>query len=68
MNNFDAFDKKYCAWQTSAMAEFIKKHPEYRYEHIEICENGDVFVHGNCAYPIIFYGEVKPYNGEQNYE
>lgn len=57
MDNYDR-------WYNSAMAEFIERNVEYANERIEICENGDVFVHGNCAYPIIFYGEVEPYNGE----
>ena len=33
--------------------DFKEKYPQYTNEHFEICDNGDVYVHGNCAYPLI---------------
>lgn len=42
------------------IAEFQEKYPEYVNERFEICENGDVYVHGNCAYPLILRQAVKP--------
>ena len=37
-------------------SQFIKQYPEYKGERLEICANGSVYVHGNCAYPLIIKG------------
>ena len=39
--------------------EFKDKYPEYANERFEVCDNGDVFVHGNCAYPLIIRKAVN---------
>ena len=40
--------------------EFKDKYPQYTDERFEICDNGDVYVHGNCAYPLIIKKAVEP--------
>lgn len=39
--------------EENRIQEFKKNYPQYADERFEICDNGDVFVHGNCAYPLI---------------
>lgn len=39
--------------------DFKEKYPQYANERFEICDNGDVYVHGNCAYPLIIRKAVK---------
>lgn len=39
--------------------EFKEKHPQYADERFEICDNGDVFIHGNCAYPLIIRKAIE---------
>ena len=43
----------------SRIEDFQEKHPQYANERFEICDNGDVYVHGNCAYPIIIKNAVS---------
>ena len=44
--------------------EFIEKYPQYKNERFEICDNGDVYVHGNCAYPLIIRKAISELKGE----
>lgn len=38
---------------------FKEAYPQYANEYFEICDNGTVFVHGNCAYPLIIKNAVE---------
>ena len=52
---WEAVDK----WEQSTLDCFLGRYPEYSGARIEVCDNGDVFVHGG-AYPLIFRREVAP--------
>ena len=39
--------------------EFCDRFPQYANERFELCDNGDAYVHGNCAYPIILKHAVQ---------
>ncbi len=51
-------DKKNNGMNDKRQEMFEKCYPEYANEWYELCDDGTVFVHGNCAYPIILKNAV----------
>ena len=49
-------DMSFWEWSEYVRKKFVKQYPEYKGERLEICEDGSVYVHGNCAYPLIIKG------------
>ena len=37
---------------------FETEYPQYADKRYELCDDGTVYVHGNCAYPIILKNAV----------
>lgn len=40
-------------YQQEVLDDFLEQYPEYKGERIEVDEFGKVYIHGNCAYPLI---------------
>jgi len=65
MDNREFF-ARWDKWASEQLEKFNEKNgTDYRLRDdggsVEICENGDVFVHTMGAYPAIYRAEVKPW-------
>lgn len=45
--------------QKERLELFFEGYPEYKKERCEIADDGTVYVHGNCAYPLIIKTNYK---------
>ena len=45
--------------QQKRLELFFEDYPEYKNERCEISDDGTVYVHGNCAYPLIIETDYK---------
>ena len=43
----------YGIYEQVVLDDFIEQYPDYAKLRIEVTEQGKVYVHGNCAYPLI---------------